>query len=749
MSRNITIKASQKYAKNPSLLIKELEASLGKTLNPEQLMAFNHDTGPLCIVAGPGSGKTEILCWRVLKLLLVELIKPSEIFLTTFTEKAAANLVDRIAEMIKSLENFNHEHYGINIRSLRAGTLHSLCHQILKDFHSPNFENLELMDGLGQLFFVLKYCHFMNKPGRSPISGASKEFWDYFTSGRNKMKFERLKQGIMILDRVVEDNLNQDLMAASTIPPVQELVKIYNCYQKALMNQKRCDFAYLQKYFLDFLTSPEGRVFLGDGEKSPGIQYVLVDEYQDTNPIQEEIYFQLARKTHNLTVVGDDDQSLYRFRGASVETFINFHERCIKDWGAEPIKVQLTLNYRSHPSIVKFFNEYVCNHEAFTNRLVSSKMLYSRAPNKKPMKASKLDDVKSIPITVIRGKDTKDYTKKIGNYIHDLISSKKLGDLSDVAILCQSTKNSPRNAGPLLAQLEALNIPYYNPRARDIQNTEEVKNLLGAVISIIDAQQSVQEDEDFGKFTTASSFVGECRDSFNQLISHRGYNELEKYISEMVALIKGSEPRASLNITLTDCYNKLLTLPPFSSYTGDPTIGPRVAALTDVIAKFANIYWNQFIHSSEKSGLKRNLISSFYTYCLKTIESQGMNDPSEESPEILAHHVQVLTYHQAKGLEFHYVILMDLNKGARVGSEHVIEERLNEFRARQYTFFPAEVRAQHDYIRRIYVGMSRAQKVLILGAFDLSTCGLSLGFDEKGESKCTLDWYMKQGYQTL
>ena len=101
---------------------------------------------------------------------------------------------------------------------------------------------------------------------------------------------------------------------------------------------RSCDFAHLQLKFLEFLESPSGSRFLrGDNTSDhPGVGYVLVDEYQDTNPIQEKIYLQLARRSpHNLCVVGDDDQALYRFRGGTVECMVNFDQACQSTWGPQ------------------------------------------------------------------------------------------------------------------------------------------------------------------------------------------------------------------------------------------------------------------------------------------------------------------------------------------------------------------------------------------------------------------------------
>ncbi|MHC5731702.1 MAG: UvrD-helicase domain-containing protein, partial [Nostoc sp.] len=95
--------------------------------------------------------------------------------------------------------------------------------------------------------------------------------------------------------------------------------------------------------------------------------YVLVDEYQDTNPIQEQIYLALANQSpHNITVVGDDDQALYRFRGGNVTCMVNFDQACMAKFNQSPHQIQLDNNYRSHPEIVNFFNHYITSFPEMT-----------------------------------------------------------------------------------------------------------------------------------------------------------------------------------------------------------------------------------------------------------------------------------------------------------------------------------------------------------------------------------------------
>lgn len=122
----------------------------------------------------------------------------------------------------------------------------------------------------------------------------------------------------------------------------------------------------MQKKFLTFLDHELGRKFVEEDDKiSSRLCHVLVDEYQDTNPIQEEIYLKMCRQSpHNITVVGDDDQALYRFRGGTVECMVNFGKVIKERFNCKAQSIELIENYRSHPRIVNWCNEYITSFDA-------------------------------------------------------------------------------------------------------------------------------------------------------------------------------------------------------------------------------------------------------------------------------------------------------------------------------------------------------------------------------------------------
>jgi DNA helicase-2/ATP-dependent DNA helicase PcrA len=338
-------------------------------LSPQQQSIVEHGDGPLWVIAGPGSGKTEVLVLRCLKLLLVDRVPPKAIMITTFTEKAARNLLDRLTTYKLHLMKEHPEVEEVDLFQVRVGTLHSLCNKIMLEYRYPTYRNNRPLDDIEQLLFI--YSH--SELARAKPPDAELAFWKNFSftlEGRGEWylakswipsRWIRAKATQSLFNRIVDDMIRIDKMIAKG-GPWKRLAAAYMQYETSLDQNFRVDFAHMQSKFLSFLDSQLGERFLnGTGQAfEPGLKHVLVDEYQDTNPIQEAIYFKLAGPPpHNLVVVGDDDQALYRFRGGTVESLINFDRTCKLLWNLGLKPTPLVENYRSHPAIVDWCNNYI------------------------------------------------------------------------------------------------------------------------------------------------------------------------------------------------------------------------------------------------------------------------------------------------------------------------------------------------------------------------------------------------------
>jgi DNA helicase-2/ATP-dependent DNA helicase PcrA len=311
-------------------------------LNSPQKEIISHGEGPLVVIAGPGSGKTFSLVLRVLNLLLLKKIPPRELVVCTFTEKAAFELRDRISAAARKAG------YKEDLSELRVSTIHGVCNRLLMEFrhHTPLGSNYETLDELTQLLFIFDYFDEIIGP---------EEDGQYL--GKWTTKWTAIEGASAYFNKITEELINPEQMRNEQDLFIRHIARAYLAYQKTLLQQNRLDFSHQQKLLHDLLLKPE----ISDRIVG-GIKYVLVDEYQDTNYIQEQILFKLSSGKNNLCVVGDEDQSLYRFRGATVRNILEFPARMP---GTKVIK--LTTNYRSHRRIVEAYNRWMVSAD-WSNR---------------------------------------------------------------------------------------------------------------------------------------------------------------------------------------------------------------------------------------------------------------------------------------------------------------------------------------------------------------------------------------------
>lgn len=296
------------------------------TLNSQQLEAVLTTEGPLLILAGAGSGKTNVLVHRIAYLIEECNVLPYHILAITFTNKAANEMRDRIIDMI-----------GERGSRIWARTFHSACLQILRFEveHTDLKENFGIYDTSDQLSIVKRILKQRNidadvlKPS-SVLNGISKI----------KNKFFDLNEG---LKRVAE---------AGSLPEI--VIDVIEEYQATLQDNNAIDFDDILCLVVKlFKTHPD---ILEQYQER--FQYIMVDEYQDTNKIQYELIHLLAAKYENICVVGDDDQSIYEWRGADVQNILSFE----KDHENTKI-IKLEENYRSTKKILHLANAVIANNE--------------------------------------------------------------------------------------------------------------------------------------------------------------------------------------------------------------------------------------------------------------------------------------------------------------------------------------------------------------------------------------------------
>ncbi len=299
--------------------------SLKKKLNKEQLSAIKHKTGPLLIIAGAGTGKTTVITERVKYLIEKKLARPEEILALTFTEKAAREMEERIDIALA---------YGLT--NMWVMTFHSFCERILRQqaLHiglDPRFKltsEAETTQLIRKNLFKFKLNYF--RPLGNP----------YKFIGGMIQHFSRLQdEDISPIDYVtwVKKQKKEERKQ------YQELANAYRTYEELKIQNGLMDFGDLiTKTLKLFRERPN---ILKEYQKQ--FKYILIDEFQDTNYAQNQLALLLSKKSQNINVVGDDDQSVYRFRGAAVSNIIQFRKNFPKTK-----VVVLTSNYRSTQEIL-------------------------------------------------------------------------------------------------------------------------------------------------------------------------------------------------------------------------------------------------------------------------------------------------------------------------------------------------------------------------------------------------------------
>lgn len=711
-------------------------------LNGDQLRAVTHCfTKPLWIVAGPGTGKTHTLVWLVFKRILVDGAAPETIFLTTFTRKAAAELESRIirgkdqlvAAGVKEAET-------IDVSQMLIGTLHSLCSRILQDQrYEPTFRARVLEDELTQQFFVRR--------SNNPLMKCDDiAFWQHFGLLEAGAPYapssaKRAEGACKLFNRLTENSISPSVLQASPEPHFVRLGVAYEAYRKALADERRVDQAHLQAHFLEYLKCAEGKQWLG-GMGEAGIK-VIVDEYQDTNPIQEAIYFELARASRDLTVVGDDDQSLYRFRGATVESLIDFDRACLHFLGLEPTQVTLRENRRSHSGVVGWVNRYIRHHPKMYD---PDPRIRVRAPNK-----DKLLSMAGLPssypgVMAVVEKDNPAAAKKVARIIRELKDDGLVSDYSQIALLSFSTRETSASIGTFTKELRKAGVPLYNPRNGMAHKDERFQAMLGALVAIIDPDGRVPSD---WLPRSVPPYVQQSREAYQRLVDSGSYPDLVAYVDASVRAIRKSkyDPSSTHNyltrkggrrVTLSGLLYKLLAHEPFVSNLSDPEAGERLKALNVILVEYESMYSNGELKLEQlpdnSVAIEQWTLYNFYAVFVEGIHDR-LNDPEDDEVSIQPEMVNVMTIHQSKGLEFEVVFVLRPDKDPWVNDTHVMEDVLDPFIVRPTkppVRRPRDLRAAEDMVRLFFVAYSRAKRLLVIAGSQPERWDLALGTDEAG-----------------
>lgn len=772
------------------LRLENLWQFAGFTPNESQRDAILHTDGPLYLTAGPGSGKTRVLLWRTVNLIVFHGVSPEEIFLSTFTEKAAFQLKEGLRTLLGLVTNINGKPYDLS--RMYVGTVHSLCQNILSDRRrfSVDRERVRpprLLDELGQYFHLYKNRNWQELAiavglGEEALNSQVNRIF-----GRDSLsKHNAVTNCISFFNRLSEECIDAETeLAAIAAGQYDEylyardadpehlalLIRLYAAYRNSLVNPSgfdSTDFSLVQQEAYNVLaqTNNAGNVF----------RYVIVDEYQDTNTIQERIFFKLSEGHGNICVVGDDDQALYRFRGATVENFVQFPGRSQKYLNRVPRRIALSTNYRSRENIVGFYNDFMGRCDW---RVGGSDQLYRVD---KTIVAHREDDHVSVVATEAGHPDN--VSNEIAQLVRRLLDEGKVSDPNQIAFLFPSVRyrgNMTKPVERMKQALEDIGLQVYAPRAGRFLDVDEAYDVFGIFTQVFGTPRIGEvHGHDFNNYV---DWLRAAETQGRELL--RADPVLKRYVEDRQAeLQRVSNDWRALNAVVTrngwdlradyslDRMKRALYTAQGLSDEAKRTIGSayldRIVrkrieennplSLQYVMKRAASIDWNvldlfyricgfdhfrRMFDLAEQGndegpvsnlGLITQYLSRFMDEYVPLITADflvddlfqrvfffsylfalyrlGESEHEDADDPFPKGRIPFLTVHQSKGLEFPVVVMMSPRKDNRGPSR--VEEMVYPMLDREGGE-PLDRMAEFDIMRMFYVALSRAKNLLVLG----------------------------------
>jgi len=622
--------------------------SIYDTLNPEQKRAVQHDKGPLLILAGAGSGKTRVLTHRIAYLIEHRDVNPWNILAITFTNKAAREMRERVDQIV-----------GYGSENIWVSTFHSTCVRFLRRYidrlgYSRSFTIYDTDDQKTLMREVCKYLEIDTKQisERSIISTISKAKDELISPE----EFEKSAGG----------DYKQKILA-----------KAYKEYQKRLKSSNALDF--------DDLIVKTVELFNNDKEALTYFQnrfrYIMVDEYQDTNTAQFHLIHLLSSginehgdKEYNLCVVGDDDQSIYKFRGANIQNILNFE----KSFPNTKV-IKLEQNYRSTKNILDAANEVISNNVGRKD-----KSLWT-------------DKDKGDPIIYTLFESDIEEADCITSEIKRTVENDS-ASYNDFAILYRTNAQSRIFEEKLILR----NIPYKIIGGTNFYARKEIKDILAYLKTIDNGLDNIAVKRIINVPRRGIGLTTIDRVNNYSLLNDMSFYEaltraqqipgLERTASKImpfVSMIEGL--RSRLN---DDNYNLIELIDDILEATGylreleaeaTEEAKDRIANIDELINKLVS-----YVEGAEESPS----LSGF----LEEVALVADIDNLDESTD----NIVLMTLHSAKGLEFPYVYICGMEDGIFPSYMSIYADNPQE-----------EIEEER---RLCYVGITRAMKCLSLSA---------------------------------
>lgn len=626
-------------------------------LNPEQKIAAEHKDGPLLILAGAGSGKTKTITFRMLNLITHYHVSPENIIGVTFTNKAAKEMRERLKKFLPK-----------NIKSPLLCTFHSLCIKILREHihHFGYHSSFTIYDTSDQLSLIRQSLE----------------------NRKDAKKFDR-KIIQSIISKLKNNSIGpEDFVSSKFFDPTNNyhlvVTDVYPDYQKKLKLLNALDFDDLLFITVILLKNhPSVAMSL-----SQQFRYITVDEYQDTNPMQLDLIKSLTCAHQNICVVGDDDQSIYAFRGADVQIILNFNKHF-----KNAKTVSLEQNYRSTTPILNLANAMIAQNK---NR--HQKKLWSKYP--------------SDELPLLWGCQDDDHEALI---IADDINqmAAKGTAWSSMLILCRSNNQFIK----IEDALKEGQIPYQLFGGQKFYEKKEIKDLISYLSFISNPKDDISlrriinvPSRGIGDVTLENLNSTSIQDKLpiSQVIQKNfatfkpsTQNALKSFL-DLIQELRGNLNHFSLSEFVQELIKKTDYISYVQQYYKDQSLLAEIKK-NDVLAFAESARRFQIrheTHSFKKAGSTRELLYEFLQFCMTQNNPQDDDEDESESPEKIKemkNYVSVMTMHGSKGLEFDNVYIVGVedeilpHKKTLDANEDVSEER-----------------------RLFYVAITRAKKRLVM-----------------------------------
>jgi DNA helicase-2/ATP-dependent DNA helicase PcrA len=653
-------------------------------LNRAQREAVTHDRGPLLIIAGAGTGKTKVITHRIAHLISEKKARPEEILAVTFTEKAASEMEERVDLLVP---------YGYSFAEI--STFNSFGERVLRDYglelgFPPDFL---LLDEVEQAIFFREHLFQVTLKEYRPLSSPTRYIQELLDA------IKRLKQEDISpeeyaayaarLEKGAADEGEKELASKHG-----EVSRVYREYRDLLRQEGKIDFEDQVSLVLElFRTKPSVLKYYQERYR-----YILVDEFQDTNHIQFQMLKLLAERHRNLTVVGDDDQSIFRFRGASLSNILTFRE-IYPDFK----KIVLTQNYRSTQDILDTAYRLI--------QMNNPDRLEVREKIDKRLESDIAVEGKSIHMLQF------DSLSHEADRVSAIIKERHREGipLGQMAVLVRRNAD----ADPFLRALNMKEIPFRFSGSRGLYQQEEIRLLVAFIRALTDFEDSK------ALFYLAQSAVYGL-DAYDLTLMNNFAHKKNLPLHKVFRLVSQGRDKLDISGESRNRVSSLFkALVDFVRLAGEKNAGQLLylflegsGYLKDLVArgdaeaelriKNIRIFFEKVRGFSQLTD--EDSIFAFAGY-LDLLQQVGDN-PATAEAELEEDAVQVLTVHKAKGLEFRVVFLVDLIADRFPGRERreripVPDELLKEN-------LPSGEKTIQEERRLFYVALTRARHYLYL-----------------------------------